>query len=90
MVNVKETTINEILQRQEAQDPKALLEYLFAKNVLNVRLCRIALIRKHYFDLLRKNPDLQIIDAKELTAEDFAVSVETVNKAIYYYSKVDI
>lgn len=91
MVNLAEQTSEALLERlPDELTKKELILYMFEKNLVDKKRCQYALIKQYYFDLLQSNPDLKNIDAKEITAEDFGVSVSQVDKSIYYYTEVDL
>lgn len=91
MVNLTNEATKAICESLPETAPvKDVLEALFKKNLVDTKLLKIGLIRKFYFKMLQSNQDLKPIDAKELVAEDFGVSVSFVEKAIYKYRKVEV
>lgn len=67
-----------------------LIDYLFKCNVLDVNKCRIAIIKRHYYDLVESG--LSCSEAKEITAGKFSKSVSTIDNIIYnpFYKGITI
>lgn len=90
MVSLKEATSEAIQEKLGNVDTGELIAFLFDRNLIDIKRCQYALIKKHYWKLLRENQDLKSIDAKQITAVEFSVSISQVEKALYYYTKVEI
>lgn len=91
MVSLKDEATQAILEKlPDGAGVEQVVEYLFEKDLMDLKRCRHALIKRHYFDLLKSNVDLKNLDAKQLTAMEFGVSVSQVEKSIYYYTRVEL
>jgi hypothetical protein len=91
MVDLKTETTKAILEKLSSDaQAEDILNYLFEKDLLDKKRCRHALVKRCYFNLLKDNPDLKNLDAKQITAEDFGVSMSQVDKSLYYYTKVEL
>ncbi len=91
MVDLKEEATKIIKEKlPKGATAEQAIKYLFEKDLVDLKRCQYALIKRYYFELLKGNADLKNLDAKQITAEEFDVSVSQVEKSIYYYTKVEI
>lgn len=91
MVNIKNATTETIrdLLGGEVITTEELIQRLFKANVISERHCKIALVRRRYYQLTKDNPSMKYVEAKFICEEEFGVSPTFVDKAIYRYRKVD-
>ena len=91
MANIKEDTKTAVLSLVggTVKNYEELMDYLFKANIVDERLCKIALIRKRYYELCQENKDMKYVEAKFICETEFNVSATFVDKAIYRYRKVD-
>ena len=70
-------------------DTEAMLDHVFRTTVLDVNKCRIAIIKRYYYELCKTMTAAQ---AKELTAEKFFRSEKTIENIIYnpFYKAIKI
>lgn len=67
-----------------------LVSYLFESGIADVKRCRIALIRRRFYQLLQNNSQMKIGTAKDIISEEFEISVSSVDKAIYYFKDITL
>ena len=79
-----------VLLEMYGDDPAALIDFAFKSNVLDVNKCRIAIIKRFYYDLC--NDGLTACEAKIRTAERFFRSEKTIENLIYnsFYKDIRI
>lgn len=89
--NIKNETKTAVLSMLGgvASNYDELMDYLFKSKIIDERLCKIALIRKRYYELLHDNKEMLYVEAKFICETEFEVSATFVDRAIYRYRKVD-
>jgi hypothetical protein len=79
-IEVKSET-KAVLLEMFGNDTSKLLDHIFNGGVLDVNKCRIAFIKRHYFNLCKSG--IQPAQAKAQTAERFFRSEKTIENIIY-------
>ena len=71
-------------------DPEKLLDYAFKSGVLDVNKCRIAIIKRYYYELCKSG--MTACMAREQTAAKFFRSEKTIENLIYndFYKRIRI
>lgn len=89
MADIKKETKAVVMDLTKGLTTDQLLEYLFKSRIVDERLCKIALIRRRYYQLFREDKNITGVEAKFICEEEFGVSQKFVEHAIYRYRRVD-
>ena len=81
MVDTEVKTETKKLLLELFDSREKLIDYAFKGGVLDVNKCRIAIIKRYYYDMISSG--MTACMAKEQTAEKFFRSVRTIENLIY-------
>ena len=84
--------IIEVIQQKYKGDfsLEDLVNFCFDAGIIEIRRCEIAVIKKHYAELLRDNPTMKASEAKTMTAENFHCSESKIEQCLYYYKNISL
>ena len=84
-----EKSVKEVLTEMFPGSPVELIDYVFKCRVLDVNKCRIAIIKRYYY---QQCETLTAGEARDLTAEKFCRSAKTIENLIYneFYKDIRI
>lgn len=74
---------------EEVLTTEQLIDKLFQSNVMSEKNCKIALIRRRFYELLSTNPKMNQTEARFICEDEFDAPETFVKNAIYRWRKVD-